>query len=304
MATRSKLRSELDRWQTDNEGKPMDGWIAWWQHLPATIDPVIFQVGSFRLQYYGLMYIVAFAITWALVSYRIQHEDRFAITQEQVQDLILYIIVGLLVGARLGYVLFYNFAYYLNHPLEIILPFEFSGGFRFTGISGMSFHGGLIGVLAAAGTFCRKSGMRLLEAIDLFVPAAPLGYTFGRLGNFINGELYGRVTEAPIGMVFPAAPDPRLRHPSQLYEAFFEGIVLFCLLWPLRRRPLPRGAMLGLYLMGYGAVRFGIEFFRQPDAHIGFVLFRLSMGQLLCAAMIAAGAGYLTWVYGRQTAGR
>lgn len=282
----------------------MDGFIAWWQHLPATIDPVIFQIGSFRLQYYGLMYIVAFAITWALVSYRIRHEDRFTITQEQVQDLIVYVIIGLLVGARLGYVLFYNAAYYLNHPLEIILPFEFSGGFRFTGISGMSFHGGLIGVLIAAGTFCRKSEMGLLEAIDLFVPAAPLGYTFGRLGNFINGELYGRITEAPIGMVFPTAPDPRLRHPSQLYEAFFEGIFLFCLLWPLRRRPLPRGAMLGLYLMGYGAVRFGIEFFRQPDAHIGFVLFRLSMGQLLCAVMMAAGAGYLAWVYRRQSAER
>ena len=282
----------------------MDDLITWWQHLPGKIDPVIFQIGSFRLQYYGVMYIVAFAVTWALVSYRLRRETRFSIDPEQVQDLLLYIIIGLLVGARLGYVFFYNFAYYLNHPLEIVLPFEFSGGFRFTGISGMSFHGGLIGVLTAAVLYCRKAQVPLLEAIDLFVPAAPLGYTFGRIGNFINGELYGRVTDAPIGMIFPAAPDPRLRHPSQLYEAFFEGIVLFLLLWPLRRRPLPRGAMLGLYLMGYGTVRFFIEFFRQPDAHLGFILFSFSMGQILCAAMIVAGGGYLAWVCRRAAAGR
>jgi phosphatidylglycerol---prolipoprotein diacylglyceryl transferase len=282
----------------------MDDFLSWWQHLPATIDPVIFQIGSFRLQYYGLMYIVAFGITWALVSYRINREDRFAITQEQVQDICLYIIVGLLVGARLGYVFFYNFSYYLNHPLEIILPFQFADGFRFTGISGMSFHGGLIGIIIAGWYCCKKSGLSILDAFDLFIPAIPLGYTFGRLGNFINGELYGRVTDAAIGMSFPYAPDPRLRHPSQLYEAFFEGIVLFAVLWPLRRARLPRGAMLGLYLIGYGSVRFAIEFFRQPDAHIGFVLFRLSMGQLLCGTMIAAGAGYLAWVYRRSGAGR
>ena len=282
----------------------MHDFISWWQHLPENLDPVIFQIGSFRLQYYGLMYIVAFTITWALVSYRLKSEDRFNISQEQVQDLLLYIIVGLLVGARIGYVLFYNFSYYLDNPLEIILPFSFFGGFHFTGISGMSFHGGLIGVLTAAGIWCKKSKASLLEAVDLFVPAAPLGYTFGRMGNFINGELYGRVTDAPLGMVFPAAPDPRLRHPSQLYEAFFEGLVLFCLLWPLRRRPLPRGAMLGIYLIGYGTVRFFIEFFRQPDAQLGFVFLHFSMGQLLCAAMIAAGAGYLVWVFRRPTADR
>ncbi len=267
----------------------MNDFWSWWQHLPANIDPVIFQIGSFRLQYYGLMYIVAFALTFILAMYRVKREDRFAVSTDQLKDVMTYMIVGLIIGARLGYVVFYNFSYYLKHPLEIFLPFSFSNGFTFTGISGMSYHGGLIGVVFAGWLYVRKTQLNPWDIIDLFFPAAPLGYTFGRLGNFINGELYGRVTSAKIGMYFPLAPTKELRHPSQLYEAFFEGIFLFVVLWSVRKFKLPRGAMLALYLIGYGLVRFIIEYFREPDAHLGFVIFSFSMGQVLCSLMIAAG---------------
>ena len=274
----------------------MGDFLFWWQHLPEHMDPVILQIGSFRLQYYGLMYIVAFAITYGLATYRLRREDRFRIDAEQLQGLMTAMILGLIIGARLGYVLFYNASYYLHHPLEIILPFEFSGGIRFTGITGMSYHGGLIGVVLATVIFVRKNRLDFFRMADLIVPCIPLGYTFGRLGNFINGELYGRVTTHPIGMYFPFAPGPGRRHPSQLYEAFFEGVVLFVVLWVLKGRILTRGAMLGLYLIGYGLVRFFIEYARQPDAHLGFIFLSFSMGQLLCAAMMLAGALLLVYL--------
>jgi phosphatidylglycerol:prolipoprotein diacylglycerol transferase len=280
----------------------MEGFWNWWQHLPQHLSPVIFQIGSFKLQYYGLMYLVAFAITYGLVLYRLKHEDRFQISRQQVNDLTTIIILGLMVGARLGYVVFYNLAYFIKHPLEIVLPFEFSNGITFTGISGMSYHGGLIGILISAWLYARRHGIRLRDIADLYIPGIPLGYTFGRLGNFINGELYGRATTAPIGMYFPLAPEKALRHPSQLYEAFFEGVFLFVILWGIRRAKAPRGAMLAFYLIGYGLVRFFIEFYREPDAHLGFVVGVFSMGQLLCAAMIAAGG--LLLFYFRRMAGR
>lgn len=273
----------------------MNTFINWWQNLPENFSPVIFQIGSFSLHYYGLMYIIAFAITYGLVTYRIRTESRFSVSSEQAKDLMLYMILGLIIGARIGYVLFYNFSYYLIHPLEIIIPFRFENGITFTGISGMSFHGGLLGVIASTCMFARKSNLTLYEIADLFIPAIPLGYTFGRLGNFINGELYGRVTRQAIGMHFPQAPGPELRHPSQLYEAFFEGIFLFGLLWGLRRFKQPMGAMLAFYLIGYGTVRFFIEYFRQPDEHLGLIFISLSMGQLLSAAMI--GVGILLYLY-------
>ncbi len=263
----------------------------WWQHLPQHISPVIFEIGWFRLQYYGLMYIVAFALTYFLVRYRIKHEARFEFSKNQVNDSITYAIVGLIIGARLGYVVFYNLGYYLRHPLEIFLPFSFSNGFAFTGISGMSYHGGLIGILLAAVWYVRKAKLNYWQLMDLYVPAVPLGYTFGRLGNFLNGELFGRATTAPIGMYFPQASERALRHPSQLYEAFFEGIFLFIILWSIRKIKMPTGAMLAIYVIGYGSVRFFIEFFREPDAHLGFIFLSFSMGQILCTIMIAGGIG-------------
>ncbi|MBW1725074.1 MAG: prolipoprotein diacylglyceryl transferase [Deltaproteobacteria bacterium] len=263
-------------------------WI-WWQHVPEKMNPVIFEIAGFKLQYYGLMYIVAFLICYMLVLYRIKREKEFDVSAEEIQNLMMYMIIGLIVGARLGYVLFYNLSYYLKNPLEIFLPFSFSNGITLTGISGMSFHGGLIGILVSAWIFTRKTGLNFWGMADLFAPVVPLGYTFGRLGNFINGELYGRITSAPIGMYFPLAPGLNLRHPSQLYEAFFEGIFLFIVLWNLRKVQKPRGAMLAFYLIGYGIVRFFIEYFRQPDAHIGFIFMSFSMGQLLCGVMVAGG---------------
>ena len=267
----------------------MENFWTWWQHLPENINPILFEIGWFRLHYYGLMYIVAFAITYFLALYRIKHEGRFTITANQIKGFCFHMIVGLIIGARLGYVLFYGFSYYLKHPLEIILPFSLTNGFQFSGISGMSYHGGLIGVTIAAWLYVRKSRIDFLESIDLFVPVIPLGYTFGRLGNFINGELFGRTTTASIGMYFPLSLTNDLRHPSQLYEAFFEGIFLFVLLWSIRKEKMPKGTMLSIYLVGYGLVRFIIEFYREPDAHLGPILFSLSMGQVLCLFMIMSG---------------
>jgi len=268
----------------------MNEFRIWWQHLPENMNPVIFEIGGFRLQYYGLMYIAAFATCYFLVLHRIKNENRFRVSVEQIQNLMMFMIIGLIVGARIGYVLVYNLPYYLKNPLEIVLPFNFSNGITFTGISGMSFHGGLIGVLVLALIYARKTSLSFWKMADLFGPAIPLGYTFGRIGNFINGELYGRVTSASIGMYFPLAPGRDLRHPSQLYEAFFEGIVLFIVLWNLRKRQRPTGAMLAFYLFGYGFVRFFIEYYRQPDSQIGFVFMSFSMGQLLCGLMMVCGA--------------
>ncbi|OGP57845.1 MAG: prolipoprotein diacylglyceryl transferase [Deltaproteobacteria bacterium RBG_13_49_15] len=281
----------------------MKEWTILWQHLPQSINPVIFTVGSFRIHYYGLMYLIAFAATYALVSYRIRHEHSFSVSKEQIKDLMVYMIVGLLIGARLGYVVFYNPGYYAKHPFEIILPFQFENGITFTGFSGMSFHGGLIGVILSSWWYSKKAGLDVFEMADLFCPVVPLGYTFGRVGNFINGELFGRITTHPIGMYFPFAPGADRRHPSQLYEAFFEGLFLFIVLWNVRRRNQPAGAMLAFYLAGYGIVRFIIEYFREPDAHIGLLWISFSMGQILCTVMTAFGLGlyfYLRFVNRRK----
>jgi phosphatidylglycerol:prolipoprotein diacylglycerol transferase len=267
----------------------MQDFIMAWRHLPSHLSPSLLEIGSFQLRYYSLMYLAAFGCTYFLVLYRIRRE-RYPYTVDQIQDYFVWAILGVILGGRLGYVFFYNPVYYLAHPLEILFPFEFSNGFRFIGISGMSYHGGAIAVLVFSIIFCRRRKIDFWRFADLFCPAIPLGYTFGRLGNFINGELYGRATTVAWGMVFPLDPLHLLRHPSQLYEAFFEGIVMFALLWLMRRNSPFDGALLAWYLIGYGAVRFFIEFFREPDVQLGFVLGPFSMGQLLCFLMIAAGA--------------
>jgi phosphatidylglycerol:prolipoprotein diacylglycerol transferase len=265
-----------------------------WQSLPSHMDPVILNIGSFQLQWYGLMYLVAFAVTYFLAKGRLRSEPgRFPYTPDFLQSLMTWAFFGVLLGGRLGYVLFYNFEYYAAHPLEVIVPFRDG---RFTGISGMSYHGGLIGCILACLWFCRRHKADFWNLCDLFFPAAPLGYTFGRIANFINGELWGRVTDSPVGMVFPHAPGAQPRHPSQLYEALFEGIVLFLILWFLRKRPFPKGSFMGLYLIGYGTFRFFIEYFREPDTQLGLYWFGMfSQGQALCFAMIVAGAGFILW---------
>jgi phosphatidylglycerol:prolipoprotein diacylglycerol transferase len=283
----------------------MGGFLYWWQHLPSHLNPVLLHVGPLRIQWYGLMYLVAFATVYFLARARCRREERFRIYDEEfLKNLLTYSFIGVLAGGRIGYVLFYNLGYYAAHPFEIILPFSFRGGFHFTGISGMSYHGGVTGAILGGYWFCRRYKADFWNLCDLFFPVAPLGYTFGRLGNFINGELWGRVTDSPIGMYFPLSPDPTvLRHPSQIYEGLFEGVFLFVVLLFLRRLKLPKGSMFPAYVFGYGFVRFFIEFFREPDRQLGFVLFgTFSRGQELCFAMMVFAVGLFFWLRSRKPA--
>jgi len=258
--------------------------------MPEYIKPYIFQIGQFQVRYYGLMYIVAFTVVYLLSRYRLKDED-FDYSKTDMENYFVGAILGLLIGARLGYVLFYNLGYYISNPLEIILPFSFSGGFHFTGLAGMSYHGGLAGVLLATGRFCRNHKINFWRFVDFLIPPIPLGYTFGRIGNFINGELYGRATTVPWGMYFPLDVTRQLRHPSQLYEAFFEGVFLFAILWLIRKKSLFDGFLFSMYLIGYGTVRFFIEFVREPDVQLGVFFGFVTMGQTLCLLMIATGTG-------------
>lgn len=265
-----------------------DQFINFWQHIPEKITPYIFKFGNFELRYYGLMYIAAFMTVYLLSLYRLKKEP-FNYSKDMIENLFVWIIFGLMIGARLGYVLFYNLDYYSSHLSEIVLPFTLKGGFHFTGLAGMSYHGGLIGVLLSGALFCYRYKVNFWELGDFLVPSIPLGYTFGRIGNFINGELYGRVTNASWGMYFPHDMTGLLRHPSQLYEAFFEGIFLFIILWGIRGiRPFS-GVFISLYLIGYGTARFFLEFIREPDPQIGLLFGYLTMGQTLCLCMILAG---------------
>ncbi len=259
-----------------------------WAYLPYRINPVFISIGSIRVHWYGIMYLIAFFITYYLVKYRINSE-KLDYSKDLIYDFMTLAILGAVLGGRLGYVLFYNFAYFLQHPIEIISPFDFSDGVKFVGIYGMSYHGGLLGVAVVFFMFCRKRQLDLLKFADLFIAAFPLGYMFGRIGNFINGELYGRATDVAWGMYFKGDMLDQLRHPSQLYEAFFEGLLLFLILWFLRKRSKFDGFLFSIYLIGYGVVRFVIEFYRQPDEHLGFVVGDLSMGQVLCVLMIVSG---------------
>jgi phosphatidylglycerol:prolipoprotein diacylglycerol transferase len=268
----------------------MESFISIWQHLPSHISPSIFSIGSFQLRYYSLMYLVAFTVVYFLTVYRIKNEN-YEYKAETLQDYLVWGMFAMIVGARLGEVFIYDFSYFAQHPLEIFLPFTFSNGIKFTGISGMSFHGGVIGVILMSVFFLRKRKINFWRFADLIVPSVPLGYTFGRIGNFINGELFGRVTTMPWGMYFPLDPTQSLRHPSQLYEAFFEGIILFIVLWPMRKKKFFDGYLLGLYIFGYGFARFMIEFFREPDFMVG----PISIGQVLCALMMAAALFILFW---------
>ena len=271
----------------------MDNFTVWWQHLPSQMDPVLFSLGNFPLRWYGMMYIIAFGVVFLLTRYRLSSE-KLPFDPPFIGDALTWAMAGVVLGGKIGYILFYGLHSFLADPVGTLLPFAATAeGYRFTGITGMSYHGGLLGVMLSMWLFARSQKRAFLQTLDLFIPSIPLGYTFGRLGNFINGELYGRVTEAAIGMYFPSAPTTELRHPSQLYEAFFEGILLFLLLWTLRRKlPLP-GSLSGIYLFGYGFVRFFIEFFREPDIQLGFVFLNFSMGQLLCCVMMIAGLALL-----------
>lgn len=263
----------------------MNSFWHWWQNLPQHIDPVLFQIGPVQIRYYGLMYLMSFLVVYAVLVTRIKQE-RYPYTREQCEDFIIWAVCGALAGARIGYVLFYDFAYFVGHPLEVFWPFRQAEGMAMVGISGLSYHGGLIGVFLATVLFCRRQKIRFWTFVDFFIPAVPLGYTCGRLGNFLNGELWGRVTSVPWGMHFPGAPTHQLRHPSQLYEALGEGIILFVVLWTLRNRRGLKDYLFWVYVLGYGVARFTIEFFRQPDEQLGLLWLGLSMGQWLTVAML------------------
>ena len=251
--------------------------------MRVNIDPVLVQLGPFRLSWYGLMYVLGFFLSYLLVRYQMRKKD-FSLSRQEVEDLYFYFILGLVIGARFGYVLFYDLKVYLSDPLEIFAIWH----------GGMSFHGGLIGLLVAGVLYAWRHKKSFWKIADLFVVTAPVGLGLGRIGNFINGELYGRVTEAPWGMIFPKGGHLP-RHPSQLYESALEGVLLFLILWFVKDRKLPTGGLMALFLILYGSFRFFVEFFREPDAQLGFILGPFTMGQLLCGAMIFVGV--LLWIY-------
>ncbi len=282
----------------------MEALINIWQQIPSHLSPSIFSIGSFQLRYYSLMYLVAFTIVYFLTLYRIKNE-KYKYTAENIQDYLVWAMIGVILGGRFGEVFIYNPAYYAQHPLEIIIPFSFSNGVRFTGISGMSYHGGVIGVLIASVIFCRKYKINFWKFTDLLIVSVPLGFTFGRLGNFINGELYGRITTVPWGMYFPLDPLQALRHPSQLYEALLEGILLFIVLWLIRKKSKFDGFLVGMYIFGYGLARFIAEFFREPDYNVDIIVATISIGQFLCLIMMIVGTTLLVWrKYDAQTLNR
>ncbi len=256
-----------------------------YQHLPEKINPIAFHPGPVEISWYGIMYLVAFAIIYYLARYRIRTE-KLGISFETVQDFFPWGILGLLIGARLGDVFIYDWSYFSARPLEIFLPFDVHNNWQYIGIYGMSYFGGLIGLAIAFYIFCRIKKIPLWKFSDLFAPAVPLAFAFGRLGNFINGEIWGRVTKVAWGMYFPADFNGQLRHPSQLYEMFLEGILLFLILWPLRKKNLPAGYLTAYYLIGYGIARFIGEFFREPDK---MIFGNIPIGQLFSTAIILAG---------------
>jgi len=248
------------------------------------------EIGPLNIHWYGITYLVGFAGAWLLAKYRAKKFGGW--TEEQVADLIFYGALGVVLGGRFGYVLFYNFDQFLANPMWLFHVWE----------GGMSFHGGLIGVLVAFYLFGRKVNKGFFEVSDFLAPMVPIGLGAGRIGNFIGGELWGRTTDVPWAMVFPRAGD-FARHPSQLYQFALEGVILFALLFWFSSRSRPEKAVSGLFLIGYGSFRFLVEFFRQPDAHLGFIAFNwLSMGQLLSLPMIIVGAFFMHLAYQKKAA--
>ena len=254
-------------------------------------DPVALYLGPLAIRWYGLMYLLAFGLFLLLGRQRIKTGPRPGWTVKELDDLLFYGVLGVVLGGRLGYVLFYQPAHFLVHPLEIFSVWQ----------GGMAFHGGFLGVLAAMWLFARKTGKSWLAITDFIAPLVPLGLAAGRLGNFINGELWGRATDLPWGMVFPQAADGGIaRHPSQLYQFAGEGLLLFVILWLYSSKPRPVGAVSGVFLIGYGSFRFLAEFAREPDSFLGLLGLGLSMGQWLSLPMVIAGVLMLRWAQ-RQT---
>lgn len=262
-------------------------------HFVDRLNPVLVHLGPLQLHWYGVMYVISFIVGYYLICY-LAPKHGVPLDRDGVSELVIYLVAGVLLGGRVGYVLFYNLPYYLEHPAQIIAVWD----------GGMSFHGGLIGVIVATLLFSRRSGISFLNLAEMVVPVAPLGLFLGRLGNFINGELWGRPSDVPWAMIFPRAPlvngDMVPRHPSQLYEAVLEGLVLFAVLWILAQKPRPKGVILGTFLTLYGLFRFSVEFFRQPDPQLGFIGGVVTMGQILSIPMVLFGIAIIVWALHRH----
>ncbi|AKJ28413.1 prolipoprotein diacylglyceryl transferase [Caldimonas brevitalea] len=255
-------------------------------------DPVALKLGPLAIHWYGLTYLVAFGLFLWLASLRVRQPwyTQAGWTRRDVEDLLFYGVLGVVVGGRLGYVLFYKPGYYLSHPLEVFAVWQ----------GGMAFHGGMLGVLVAMALFARVRGRRFFDVTDVIAPCVPTGLASGRIGNFINGELWGRPADPglPWAMVFPQSGSEVPRHPSPLYQFALEGLLLFVLLWLYARKPRATGQVSGAFLFGYGCFRFIAEYFRQPDSFLGPLALGLSMGQWLSLPMVVAGA--LIWFWARR----
>jgi len=260
------------------------------------IDPVALQLGPIAVHWYGLTYLAAFGLFMLLGALRLRHEPFASLTgagawgRRDVEDILFLGVLGVVLGGRLGYCLFYKPAYYLSHPLEVFAVWQ----------GGMSFHGGLLGVIAAMVWFAHSRKRPFWQVADFVAPCVPTGLAAGRVGNFINGELPGRLSDPdlPWGMVFRGAGDLP-RHPSQVYQFLLEGLLLFVLLWLYARKPRRTGQVAAAFLVGYGVLRFIAEFFREPDAHLGLLSLGMSMGQWLCVPMVLAGAALWWWAGSR-----
>ena len=257
------------------------------------IDPVLFSIGPIHVRWYGVMYVLGFIGSYFLLQKQ-ERSKQIGLIGTAAQDLVFYLAVGVIVGGRLGYILFYEYmdlTAYIKNPLEIIATWH----------GGMSFHGGLIGCVITVWLFSRRRKMPFAAVADSAIVTCPIGLGLGRLGNFINGELLGRPSDLPWAMIYPgggAIP----RHPTQLYEALAEGLLLFIIMWRLRKKPFKDGTMVGLFLIFYGILRFIIEFFKEPDPQIGFLLTYFTMGQVLCIAQIAAGIVLIFYLNRKATA--
>ena len=253
------------------------------------IDPVMLSIGPLQLRWYGLMYVLGFLASYLLVKKQLK-EFSYRVLEKSFDDLNLLLILSVVIGGRLGYVLFYNFSYYLEHPFEILATWN----------GGMSFHGACIAVILGGWIFCQKRQLDFWKVTDIYVVTFPIGLGLGRIGNFINGELYGRTTDVPWAMIFPgggAIP----RHPSQLYEALLEGLLLFLVLWSMRKKTWnghkywPHGSLFALFLIGYGVLRIIVELFREPDSQIGFLFGHFTEGQILSGIMVLPGL--FLWIF-------
>lgn len=256
-------------------------------HYP-NINPIAFTIGPLKVHWYGIMYLIGFAGAWVLANYRGKKSGLW--TNQQVTDLIFYSALGVILGGRIGYMLFYDFTGFITHPLNIFKVWD----------GGMAFHGGLLGVILALWLYGKKLKRPFFDLTDFIAPFVPIGLAAGRLGNFINGELWGRVTTMPWGMIYPNA-GPLPRHPSELYEFFLEGVVLFTILWFYSKTSKPRMAVSAMFSLCYGVFRFFVEFYRQPDPQKGFIAFGwLTMGQALSLPMIIFGAWLLWYAYRKE----